>query len=470
MKHISKDYLNSSKAFICSKTFIFIITFLVCAIILIRVDHSHKKKLKILSEQNNHLHQALNSTKLKEQDNVLPLDAMYEAARNNDLDFIQKNLGDTSSLYKRSPYFDGPVARLFANLATNHYLDKNMNLIKLDRDSYQKTIDLVKQIKIPGSNEKYYDLSRKQDELVEQIKKIYMTEETSLVYNPSAVIYKDKIVMSFRLDEFNPDIANNTFILIAEFDLDLKLISKPQKLVSGLCSLNNCRAEDARLFVMNNELYAIFNYDIEILDKKISVNREMKIAKIVSEQGKYIVENVTRLISPFNKQTEKNWAPLIFKNELYLVYSIDPEFIIFKPDLQTGFCKVVVTQKNDINFQFGELRNSTNFIEIKEGEFLGFLHTHIPDSLEHKHWYYFVFASKIICKNTIETCAIERTLEAPLLFNYAPYARMLNHLYISSILKQGKNLFIFAGVNDVEAVAIKLNSNSFQQLLKKDNS
>ena len=390
---------------------------------------------------------------------------MYEAAKNNDIAFIEKNIKNTKSLYQRGEYLEGPVAHLFANLTTNHTLSKRKNLLNTDRTSYAAVVDLIKKIKIPNSNENFFDLSQKQDQLVESIKKIYISEENYLGYNPSAVIMDNKIIVAFRLDDMSES-SQNSFIVMAELDLNFQLLSKPQKLVIGLCSKVKCRAEDPRLFMLNNKLHVVFNNDIEMLSKDISNNREMRLASITkNKDGEYVAENVIRLISPFNKQAEKNWAPFIFKNQLYLVYSISPEFILLKPNLNTGYSEVVFTKPNEQNLQFGELRNTSNYTEMKNGEFIGFLHTHFPLN---NHWYYFTFIAKIDCQEKVETCAINRILESPFLFKYAPFNQTYNNMYFSSLIKSNDDLIAFSGINDSEMNLVKLNANNLLTIFKEN--
>ena len=390
---------------------------------------------------------------------VLSQYKIYKLSNSNKIDLkTVERLIDSNNfdkIYKRdTEYKASIVGKLFVSLMTNHTVNKKKNLILMDTDSHEKRIESIKRIKIPGKDINYYSQAEGLKKTVESISNIYMPGDFLMGYNPSAIEYDDNYLLAYRWDRYTKD-KQDSFIALALIDKEFKLKRKPQLLIDGLCSESKCKVEDPRIFNFKGDTYIVFNSDIHIKDELITLKREIKVAKLKNENGLFVVDKVIRMISPFEKQTEKNWAPLVFNDELYFIYSIEPQFIILKPNLNTGYSEVVVQKNSEANYQFGELRNTSAFIQLEQGKFMAFMHTHLPIQ---GHWYYFNFPAMLLCENGIKSCKLD-VLDSPFAFDYAPYHECYNNLYISGFLSTDHKFIAFAGLNDSELLAIKITKN-----------
>jgi hypothetical protein len=362
-------------------------------------------------------------------------------------------------------YNTGEVANLFIHLLKNHTADKTRNLILIDPEAYVKTKEKIKTHKIEGSDLDYMTSADQIKESVESINSIYLPGKFFLGYNPGVIKYNDNYLISFRTDH-STETKQNTYISMVELDANFKVIGEPQLLIEGLCTEAKCFAEDPRIFRFRDDLYVVFNSSVNMREDWIYGAREMKLAKIIkNKNNKFVVEKVIRLVPPFEKQIEKNWAPLVFENELYFVYTVQPRLIIIKPNLKTGYSEVVLNEPSKINSQFGELRNTTSFEFLTDHKYLAVLHAHLPHE---NRWYYFNFPAMLECKNGIKSCKID-VLDSPILYDYAPSSRVLSVLYISGIVNNQKNdqLTMFAGLNDAEILSITVKQKQFLKQFKK---
>jgi hypothetical protein len=162
----------------------------------------------------------------------------------------------------------------------------------------------------------------------------------------------------------------------------------------------------------------------------------MYLSKITKINGKFILDNPLRMLSPFNSFTEKNWSPMIFQDKLYFIYSIDP-FIVIEPNLKTGQTKVVVESSlpNHNKGIFGELRLTTPTMAIEENKkYLTILHSRI--STDNRFLYYFHFPAFIECKERIETCHITKKTQTPIFYKHTLDAnpQSVADQYFASIL------------------------------------
>ncbi len=74
--------------------------------------------------------------------------------------------------------------------------------------------------------------------------------------------------------------------------------------------------------------------------------------------------NLTPLLGPDPTRCEKNWLPFIKDGELFVAYSYDP-FVVFRPDFQTGECKLALYQETD--HDFSRFRGSAAPIVLDDG-------------------------------------------------------------------------------------------------------
>jgi hypothetical protein len=130
------------------------------------------------------------------------------------------------------------------------------------------------------------------------------------------------------------------------------------------------QAEDPRLFILQNEIYIIFNicnYENWGRIMCISKYEEFKPIKLWIEG-----ENM--------HYKEKNWSPFVKNNKLYFVYSYDPLTILHYDFNPEGKCKIEYKEKNDsikLNENLLCIRGSTNLVQYKDEYYIGLVHTTI---------------------------------------------------------------------------------------------
>lgn len=118
--------------------------------------------------------------------------------------------------------------------------------------------------------------------------------------------------------------------------------------------------EDPRSFVWNGEKYAL----VTVVGKSPNpCNNKIFLYNIRTKVW-------TRIFSPFsdNKQMEKNWTPLIYQDELYIEYFVNPRKIFH---YKTGN-KVDVTLCPKMSIY---LHGSVNSVRINDFFFLGMAHS-----------------------------------------------------------------------------------------------
>jgi len=126
------------------------------------------------------------------------------------------------------------------------------------------------------------------------------------------------------------------------------------------------KAEDPRSFVWRDQVWIVLNGCVQ--GDGVMCNRKMFLHNCDTN-------NTIQLKIEGQSRREKNWSPLIWKDELYFVYSVDP-FTLLKPDIESGFCKLVYgTMKNQGGHH--KICNGTPYLPWN-GVFVGFCHTRRP--------------------------------------------------------------------------------------------
>ena len=138
---------------------------------------------------------------------------------------------------------------------------------------FTKEIDLVK-------------LSDGQN-IVVSTKQIYL-EDYPGSFNPSIIKYRDNYLMSFR---YCPDVYNEpwiSYIGIVVFSESFNQISEPQILLTRpALAKTPSQSEDARLYTYKDRLFVIFNDNVEVVHPSYWDRRDMFIAEVFIENGKF---------------------------------------------------------------------------------------------------------------------------------------------------------------------------------------
>ena len=127
--------------------------------------------------------------------------------------------------------------------------------------------------------------------------------------------------------------------------------------------------EDPRIFILNEEVYVMFI----CLSPYENQQRCIGITKFDKWEPVFLqIENMTK------NGIEKNWAPFVKDNKLFIVYNYDPLVIIHYDFNEEGICKVIFKQNNcnlPINTSNTYLRGGSNLIHYKDGYYIGGCHS-----------------------------------------------------------------------------------------------
>lgn len=130
-------------------------------------------------------------------------------------------------------------------------------------------------------------------------------------------------------------------------------------------------SEDPRLFLLNNDIYIIFN-----IKNNETNGRDICISKYDDFKPKKLFIEGIKMNS-----IEKNWSPFVKNNTLYLVYCYNPLIIVSYDLNEEGKCKIVYKEENVQlpleSFWKVVIRGSTNLVQYKDDFYIGLAHTTI---------------------------------------------------------------------------------------------
>jgi hypothetical protein len=266
------------------------------------------------------------------------------------------------------------------------------------------------------------------------------------VYNPNFVLYKNK---KYTIVRCSTGKGKHSYSIILVSDSNDTIVNKYIIDPKTRSSISNYRInnkyptgmEDLRLFVFNNILYAIgVNYD---------ANNDIP-RLIIMNINDYIYNNKETIIpliyEPIQHLPNKNWAPLVYNDTLYLIAHFDPLMILI-PNLETGMCTLYY-QANQSKYKFfNKIRNSTIAIPLSKHKYLLFLHLlyNKTDKLYYQH------RIGIIDFSTFETIISE-----PFNVEQSGYPHIE---YISGCMYNKETFLIGYGLHDKQAKYFHLNKN-----------
>jgi predicted GH43/DUF377 family glycosyl hydrolase len=195
-------------------------------------------------------------------------------------------------------------------------------------------------------------------------------------YNPSLVKFGDGFLMTFR---YMPDREKQLWLSdigVVVLNKNLDPISEPQLLnTRQKFSKTPSQAEDARIFSFRDRLFVIFNDNTDKIWFSQWERRDMYIAELFHDQGKFFLSPPIKLSAenhPF-RHVEKNWIPFEWDKTLLLSYSITPHEILY-PNLLDGTCYFCHQTTSPVSWNFGTLRGGTPALLV-DGEYLAFFHS-----------------------------------------------------------------------------------------------
>lgn len=217
------------------------------------------------------------------------------------------------------------------------------------------------------------DLEDLQQEFVLETKRINIPGYPH-AFNPTIIRYQGSLLLGFR-DIPDPKVPFNSVLGVMWLDENFNPASQPQLLnTRQFGDLVPSRAEDARLLLVGDDLYAVYSDNSE---SKISKGGfRVYLAKVVLKDQLFTLENI-ECLSHFEGESqqrrEKNWVPFDYKGHLLLAYSLQPH-LIFRPVLGKGKCEKFSLTNNEIEWNWGDLRGGTPGI-IDGDHYLSFFHT-----------------------------------------------------------------------------------------------
>lgn len=196
-------------------------------------------------------------------------------------------------------------------------------------------------------------------------------------YNPSIIQTDRGILMLFRS---LPTPNGKAFISdtgAVWLNDAFEPISKPQLLITRQKGdPTPQQSEDVRVFLWKDELYLVYNDNVEITNASEWDRRDIFIAKLTYENGIFSVGPPLKLThsEQYSKVLwQKNWQPFDWQGQLFLGYTINPHEVI-TPDLTTGICYPIYKTRGEIHWHWGSLRGGAPAQRV-EDHYLSFFHS-----------------------------------------------------------------------------------------------
>lgn len=316
---------------------------------------------------------------------------------------------------------------------------------------------------------KYLSCFSDDSSIVKSFKRVYISEYPGS-YNPSLMKLNEHYVLTFR---YQPDRAYKpwiSYIGIALLDASFNVIGKPELLNTRAFDDNTpSQSEDARIFSFDGNLYIVFNDNMDFENPNYWERRDMYLAELNLEDGKFYLGPPLRLIHTEkyrNTLWQKNWSPFEWEGNLLLSYSINPHEVI-RPNLIKGSCKSTFTTEKPISWEFGTLRGSTP-AQLIDGEYLAFFHSgttltsEFSDNLE--LWHYFMGAYTFSQNPPFELTSISASpINAEGFYTYSHYHKRV--VYPGGFVVDGSNIYLALGKDDAEIWIATLDLNELKKTM-----
>lgn len=319
------------------------------------------------------------------------------------------------------------------------------------------------------------NLEKMEQNFVLETKQIHIPDYED-AFNPSIVHFKGKLLLSFRTRSIKTGSTNPIgFIYLDE---DFEPISEPQIIeFTPQFALYLSFAQDPRLICINDELLMVYS---NIATTEHGQMRRVFISKLKEVNGKIHVESTYPLIDfqgSDHPRQEKNWTPFEYNGELLLSYSLSPHRVL-KPLEGITYCETIHETKNNISWNWGELRGGTQAFLQDNGEYLGFFHSSKDMKTSHsageKISHYFIGAYTFSSSPPFEITAIS---PEPIIAKgfYSPEKEYSNWKPLRVVFPGGyifdeKNIWIVYGRQDFELWVVKLDKNILMNSLIPVNS
>ena len=192
-------------------------------------------------------------------------------------------------------------------------------------------------------------------------------------FNPAIVRWNEKVLMSFRIRD--PLAETTGEIGFVELDENLDIVSSPLILKIQYKELNtDLFTQDPRLLNIGNDLYAVFNNVVKVIDnRKI---RRMYVGKVERDEENFFIKSPQVLLQfdcEQEKKDEKNWVPFEYEKNLLLSYSLVPHRIFLYMEGSEA-CDILALSTRKVKWDWGQLRGGTPAL-LHNNEYLAFFHS-----------------------------------------------------------------------------------------------
>jgi len=239
----------------------------------------------------------------------------------------------------------------------------------------------------------FIDLEESCEASIVEIQRIEIPEYPH-AFNPSIVKWKGRYLLSFRVIEASMpmvksslgSICGDSLIGLVWLDDAFKPIGTPQILNLSIfprCESPWKKAEEGRLFVMNDRLYLIYADNKEI--DHSPAESWLHIAELGYSCDGFKLRSHLPIVA-YNGASvacrQKNWVPFAYQGDMYFGYTLNPHRI-FRHIPGSHVCEDICSTYAPIHWPWGQLRGGTPALLMDDGRYLAFFHSSKPMTTVH---------------------------------------------------------------------------------------
>jgi predicted GH43/DUF377 family glycosyl hydrolase len=231
------------------------------------------------------------------------------------------------------------------------------------------------------STEEWPDLEDQAQNFVLETKRLEIPNFPG-AFNPSITRYRGELLMSFRIRYRKKIVTNQIGLIFLDEEFNFK--SEPYILEYRGADIYGNKQQDPRLITIGDRLYILFN---NLLEKSSAPEycdpprplpeiRKMFVAELFFDGKHFYIQTPDPLIffeGSKPEQSEKNWVPFEYQEQLLLAHSLTPHRI-FRPFLGTRLCGTVACTRTPIQWDWGVLRGGTPAL-LDGDHYLAFFHS-----------------------------------------------------------------------------------------------
>lgn len=358
-------------------------------------------------------------------------------------------------------------------------MDKDMMKYTALKQPYQHMGKLVKTMNIlifslcllfTGFLPELCSKQTKYTDMVISSKRITL-KEFSTIWNPSIVRVKDKFLLSFRYC-LAPAFPWISYVGVVFLNENLEPISTPQLLnTRHEKSLTSSQAEDARLIASGDEIYLVYNDNVDVENPNYTVDRrDMFIAKLSIDGLKVSLGEPLKIFhtEKYNQvRLQKNWVPFDWKGHLMLSYTLNPHEVIV-PNLKTGVCNVFSETAFCCHWRWGEWRGGTPALLV-DGDYLAFFHSpQVTNSEASKgiYMYHYFMGAYTFSRNP--PFSIKTTSKEPIIakgfYTQSSYDKRI--IFPGGFVTVGTSIYLTYGKDDSEVWVAIIDKTKLKKSLK----